>query len=307
MKRGLITWDKAELPPSVFETRLAKAREALASQDLPALVIYTDVSRSNEGRFFTNFMPYWNRSLIVIPREGLPTLLCALSPRVYPWIRSVTVLEDIRPAGKLVPSLLQLCSERGWKKLGVLDLPNLTHEVWTPICAGVEITNVTLDLIDDAELGMRRQGAQIARAILSDELPKGAGVTGYQFSGRLERAFRRAGAEDLVLLLWDGYNSPASPKGSSLGSEYSVFVSMEYRGHWVQVIRAQTSLETTKALHDRFAQALRNGDGISENLSGAYPFELGPGPVSGIHVEIASGMRRLMMAHGDTCYQGRVL
>ena len=45
MKRGLITWDKTELPPSAFEARLALVRQHLVSKDLPALVVYTDVWR----------------------------------------------------------------------------------------------------------------------------------------------------------------------------------------------------------------------------------------------------------------------
>src|SRR5690348_6392713 len=158
MKRGLITWDKAELPPSVFEARLAKAREALAEQDLPSLLVYSDVWRSNEGRHLTNYMPYWNRSLIVIPREQEPVLLCGLSPRVYPWIKSVTIFEEIRPASKLVPTLLQFCSERGWTKLGVLDLARLTHEIYAPLSeSGLSISDVQLDLTDDAEIAMRRR------------------------------------------------------------------------------------------------------------------------------------------------------
>ncbi len=133
MKRGLITWDKAELPPSVFDARLARARAALVKHDLPALLVYSDVWRSTEGRHLTNYMPYWNRSLIVIPREQGPVLLCGLSPRVYPWIKSVTIFEEIRPASKLVPTLLQVCAERGWTKLGVLDLPRLPHEIHAPL------------------------------------------------------------------------------------------------------------------------------------------------------------------------------
>jgi hypothetical protein len=113
MKRGWITWDKTELPPSAFDARLAIVRKHLAENDLPALVVYTDVWRSNQGRYLANFMPYWNRALLVIPRDSAPILLCGLSPRVYPWIRSVTILEDIRPN----MNLPKLCDENGWKKV----------------------------------------------------------------------------------------------------------------------------------------------------------------------------------------------
>src|SRR5580704_5161631 len=133
MKRGLIAWDKEQLPPRVFETRLSRVRTALAAHDLPALLVYSDVWRSNQARFLTNFMPYWNRSLVVIPRDLPPVLLCALSPRVYPWIKSVTIFEEIRPASKLMATLDQLCLERGWSKLGVLDLPKLPMEIYSAL------------------------------------------------------------------------------------------------------------------------------------------------------------------------------
>jgi Xaa-Pro aminopeptidase len=238
MKRGLITWDKTELPPSAFEARLAKARAALAARDLPALLVYADVWRSTEGRHLTNYMPYWNRSLIVIPREQQPVLLCGLSPRVYPWIKSVTIFEEIRPASKLVPTLLQLCAERGWTKLGVLDLPRLPHEIYSPLEASdVAASNIELDLTDDAEIAMQRRAAEMADEILTAELPKGAGLTDYQFSGLLEREFRRAGAEDLVLLFSTGDSPPQPARGVMLGDRYSVAVALEYRGHWARVMR----------------------------------------------------------------------
>jgi Xaa-Pro aminopeptidase len=236
MKRGLITWDKTELPPSVFEVRLARARAALAKHDLPALLVYSDVWRSTEGRHLTNYMPYWNRSLIIIPREQAPVLLCGLSPRVYPWIKSVTVFEEIRPASKLVPTLLQLCGERGWTKLGVLDLPRLPHEIYAPLeASGVEASDVQFELTDDAEIAMHRRAEQMAREILTAVLPKGVGLTDYQFSGLLERAFRRAGAEDLVLLFGTGDSAPRPARGAILGDKYLVAVALEYRGHWARV------------------------------------------------------------------------
>jgi hypothetical protein len=77
----------------------------------------------------------------------------------------------------------------------------------------------------------------MAREILTAELPKGVGLTDYQFSGRLERAFRRAGAEDLVLLFSTDNSAPRHASGAMLGDKYSVAVALEYRGHWARVTR----------------------------------------------------------------------
>jgi hypothetical protein len=155
---------------------------------------------------------------------------------VYPWIKSVTIFEEIRPASKLVPTLLQLCAERGWTKLGVLDLPRLPHEIHLPLAASsVGISDVKLDLTDDAEIAMHQRAEQMAREILTAELPKGVGLTDYQFCGLLERAFRRAGAEDLVLLFSNDDSSPRPARGTLLGDKYSVAVALEYRGHWARV------------------------------------------------------------------------
>src|SRR5580692_5205623 len=172
MKRGLIAWDKEQLPPAVFETRLARARAALAERDLPALLVYTDVWRSNQGRFLTNFMPYWNRSLIVVPADAPPILLCALSPRVYPWIKSVSIFEEIRPASKLMPVFDQLCAERGWSTLGVLDLTRLPVEIHAGLHSReiVDVPSAGITDPDEAEFAMRRRAAELARPILEARL-----------------------------------------------------------------------------------------------------------------------------------------
>ena len=86
MKRGLITWDKTELTPAVFEDRLRRVRQLLAERELPALVVYSELWRSNQGRYFSNYMPYFNRALLIIPFDQPLTLLCGLSSRVYGWI-----------------------------------------------------------------------------------------------------------------------------------------------------------------------------------------------------------------------------
>jgi hypothetical protein len=253
MKRGWITWDKTELPPSVFEARLAKVRQHLAASDLPALVVYTDVWRSNQGRYLANFMPYWNRALLVIPRGSAPVLLCGLSPRVYPWIRSVTILEDIRPN----MNLAKMCEENGWTKVGVLDLPLLPYDLSVPDAVDVPWSAIHPEP-DEGELSMYRRAAKIAREILAEESPAGLD---HEYVGRLERAYRRAGAEDLVILVTNGDTPPLPPKGLTLNPISSISVAMEYRGHWVKIARHITTFRTVST------------NSKTEFLSGPYPYE----------------------------------
>jgi len=275
MKRGWITWDKTELPPSAFESRLAVVRARLAAADLPALVVYSDVWRSNQGRYLSNFMPYWNRALLVIPRDGAPVLLCGLSPRVYPWIRSVTILEDIRPSANIPQQLNQLRTEKGWSRIGVLDLPQLPYELSVPDAVDVPWSAIHAEP-DEAELSMYRRAAAMAREILDEELSGPPVLLDRRFVGRLERRFRRAGAEDLVIFITGD----------------SVSVALEYRGHWVKIVRATVAAPRSSSVFK------------TELLSGPYPYEcclqsdLKPGSIFAVTTEgIVEGKR---VFHGDT-------
>ncbi len=320
MKRGLIAWDKAEIPQATFQSRIDWARKILAEQELPALVVYSDIWRSNQARYFSNFMPYWNRALLVAGRDGSLTLLCALSPRVYPWIRSYTVIEDIRPGGNLAQQLLQMCHDEGWRKIGIADLALLPWDLYAAIGAGdVEISDVPWRTLhpapDETELSLYRRAAKLARKILAEELPGGVGLPDFEFAARVERKLRRAGAEDLVVLLSRGQTAPVPAAGATLGSEFSVTLAMEYRGHWIKLSRALAAPDTIAFLGSHFEARLAadaNTDPSSrvyvETLSGAYPYEpcveadLTPGSLFAVHVEILRNGRRLF--YGDTCVQG---
>ena len=287
MKRGWITWDRTELPRAAFDARLAAARILLAERDLAALVVYTDIWRSNRVRHFSNFMPYWNRALLVIPREASPVLLCGLSPRVYPWIKSVTILEEILPSPNLPQRLQQLCAERSWARIGAVDLSGFPNDLYIPLKqAGIEDLSLP-DVPDGAEISMHRHAAKTAREGLAEELAGGAGQLDHEFTGRLERKFRRAGAEDLMVLLTNGRTPPAPARGEKLGASYSVALALEYRGHWVKIARNAANRPSE-----------RPADAYTENLSGPYPFEAGAGPIFAARWETADNGLRLF--YGDT-------
>ncbi|HEY7335428.1 MAG TPA: hypothetical protein VH639_11130 [Bryobacteraceae bacterium] len=261
MKRGLIAWDKSELPPEAFESRLARARERLAHLDLPALVVYSDLWKSNYGRFYSNVMLYFNRALLVIPREDKPFLLCGLSPRVYPWIKSVTILEEILPSPNLAARFLEICSQRGWRSVGFTDPEGLPYDLYRAISAEIEMKDVPHES-DEWERAMHARAARIARDGLEAELSAGAGLTDYEFTGRLERKLRRAGAEDLIILLTNGDSAPRPARGEKLLAGFSACLALEYRGHWAKIARHYGP------------HGAQHGLGIFEILSGPLPYQV---------------------------------
>jgi hypothetical protein len=261
MKRGLITWDKSEIPAEVFQRRIERVRRVLAERELSALVVYSDLWRSNQARFFSNYMPYFNRALLIIPREQPVTLLCGLSPRVYGWIRSVTTIEDVRPAGNFAKPLFEIAAERSWTGIGGLDLDRFPYDMHQSLHAGplrlvnVEAAEVFVPAQDETEVGIKAKTAALARRILDEEMIGAAGAIDHHFVGGLERRFRRAGAEDLIVLVKNGTKVPAPPTGARLEPGFAVSVAVEYRGHWVRI--------TNPPDH-----------GIQERMDGAYPYEI---------------------------------
>jgi hypothetical protein len=291
LKRGLIAWDKTELPPEAFESRLAALRRDLAARGLQAALFYSDVWQSNYARYFTNFMPYWNRALAVIPVEDKPVLLCSLSPRVYPWIKSVTIFEEIKPSPNLAQRVFEMCAEKGWKKLGTAGA--LPFDLHRPLRGGEVLVEEIAwrGIADQWAIAMHRRAAELARHGLHAEMGAAVGLIDHEFAARLEHRYRRAGAEDLVILLSNGDKPPAPAKGAPLGESFSVSVALEYRGHWVRVIRNNPSLTGPPE------------DSRRDRLSGPYPYEAAepgeqPGTLFAVRSEIRAGDHRLF--YGDS-------
>jgi len=304
VKRGLITWDKSEIPAEVFEQRIAGIRRIMAEKHIPAAVVYSELWRSNPARYFSNYMPYFNRALLIIPADRPVTLLCGLSPRVYGWIRSVTTIEDVRPAGNFAKPLLDMAAECGWNSIGIVDFPQFPFDLSRAIQAGnLEVINLSdVGLCDDTELVMRRKAIAMAREFLAAELNTGVGQTDYEFTGRLERRFRTAGAEDLITLVTNGDSVPAPASGVRLKAHYSVSLALEYRGHWVRVTRPHDYACTPDWLVRDDTAA------VVENLGGSYPYEcvsrssLRSGAIFAVHVSRPVGAKQIF--YGDTCWYG---
>lgn len=304
MKRGLITWDKARMPPTAFAARLAALNRLMERFEVPALVVYTNVWRSNDVRYVSNYMPYWNRAFAVIGRAEKPILLCSLSPRVYPWIKTVTIHESIVPSPSLPTQLLKLATDRGWSRLGFVDHEGLPHDLYSQIRAErLEVIDIPRELVraapDAAEIAMHRHAAALAREALAGELVEAAiGTSEYSLIGRIERAVRRAGAEDLVALVSNGQRHFRAATDEIVAGNTSVMAAVEYSGHWAKVARNLAGVISPLPAMER--------SGYTETLSESYPWQpmqpqaFPAAAVVALQVELDGGAG-VRLFYGDTC------
>src|SRR5258707_7706616 len=93
MRRGLIARSKTELPDAVFDARLERLRAAM--RELDALLVYTNNTRPAAVSWLAGFIPYWSEAMLVVPRNGLPVLVVALTFRVKPWIERTSRVAEV--------------------------------------------------------------------------------------------------------------------------------------------------------------------------------------------------------------------
>lgn len=305
MKRGLVSWDKSELPPEELATRLAAVQSVARKQDVDAIVVYTDVWRSNDARFLSNYMPYWNRAFVVVPLKEKPILLCALSPRVYPWIKTVTVHETIIASPSPPATLFKLCDERGWTRVGVCDLDGLPADLHAELTSGkIELIDIPRSEIRAAptavEVRMHSRAARMAREVLEQELAMAGERSDHELTGRLERVLRNGGAEDVVILISDGQGPPVPAQGRRVGPHTSVVVAIEYNGHWAKVTRNVAGVTSSLTSPGAVRQ-------LREILSGPYSWEnvedTAAAAIISLQVQIPEDGRQYY--YGNTCLQSK--
>src|SRR5262245_44103537 len=121
MRRGLMGWDQAELPKSALLTRLAQLKAAMTRDRLDAYLIYTNLVRPSAVCWLTGFTPYWIESILLVPRNGPPTLATALSKRVADWIKTTAWLDQIVNTPRPGTAIGQRLAASGCKRVGVLE------------------------------------------------------------------------------------------------------------------------------------------------------------------------------------------
>lgn len=125
MKRGLVKFDPSETPVDCFEQRLAHLQDDLKRNNCSMGLIYSDVSRSGDVNYLTNFCLYWNEAVLAVPTEGRPALIMKLSKRVQPWIKRTTVLDNIYSGPRVAENIGKFLDEATGtreSRIGIVDM-----------------------------------------------------------------------------------------------------------------------------------------------------------------------------------------
>jgi hypothetical protein len=248
MRRGLISWSKAELPESVFDARIAKMQAAMAQAGIDILAIYTNPARESGVAWFTGFIPYWNQCVLLLPRTGRPMLVAGMTARVRDWIMRNGHLESVANTTKLGAETGRLIAER--KPGAVVAIPDLERVPGTvvdgiranaaSVLDGSALVERTRAPSDPAELALFFKAASIAHAALARATSSER--DGANLVAMLDGEARRRGAEEVFVALAPDLAASTRlvrPEGTTaLGATFAARVSLAYKGTWVRMVRS---------------------------------------------------------------------
>jgi hypothetical protein len=243
MRRGLIARSKTELPDAVFDARLERLRTAMHRLD--ALLVYTNNTRPAAVSWLTGFIPYWSEAMLVVPRNGLPVLVVALTFRVKPWIERTSRVAEVIHAPRIgIEAARLIAGRKADAAVGVVDFDHLPLGIADDLGeAGPRLAmSDASDLFamvrapaDPAEIMLTARASSIAAIALSriGQHDRAGDVV-----AAVEADARRNGAEEIYVAM-----APDLARDQrllrvegepALGRRFSVRASVAYKGSWVR-------------------------------------------------------------------------
>jgi Xaa-Pro aminopeptidase len=93
---GSYLWAQDRLPYDEFTLRLDELRGAMDRNGWPAVLVYGDVREHAALAYLSNFIPRVRWGMVLLPRTGDARLLCAMSTRDLPAMRTLTWITDVQ-------------------------------------------------------------------------------------------------------------------------------------------------------------------------------------------------------------------
>jgi hypothetical protein len=314
MRRGLISWSREEVPPSVLESRVARLQGEMRTAELGAMLVYTSFARPSAVAWLTHFVPYWNEALLVVFPTGAPVLLAAFSKRVLDWIRSVSHLGEVRSTPELGRAAAAFLKERPPEpsRVGVLELDALPWTVAEPIVrtrfggALIDVSGLFASIrqpADEAEIRLARRAAKIAAQALA-AIPAGVQRASEVVSA-LEASARLDGAEEVLPRLAPDLRADATLRrfegDARLGERYGVELSVAYKATWVRLARcfSRNGLpQSWRRAAEWFARAASRLNERNFSLQPLAPGAPLPGELTAWTLEICLGSSPFCIAAG---------
>ncbi len=280
MRRGLLSWNRDEVPEAVLEARTERFQAAMRNAGFDAVLVYTSFPRPAAVSYLTHFVPYWSQGLLVVLPDGLPVLLASLSKRVADWILTTAHVAEVVHTPDLGREAAALISDRVGpaSRIGVVELSYLPGGISRSLAAesgdmAIEDASATFRVArapaDAVEVALSEHAAALATRALAAGIAAGASDCGTMIAA-IERTARLAGAEEVQVLVAPDLARDArlerieGPR--DVGKRFAVRVSLAHKGHWVRLARSiarDASVPPGWAgMRDRFAAALAAlGDG----------------------------------------------
>jgi Xaa-Pro aminopeptidase len=244
MKRGLVLLDPAEVPEQEWRRRVDALQEKLAAAGVGVAFVYGDVFRSEDIAYLTNLCVYWNEGVLAVPATGEPAFLTKLSPRVYPWMRRVSTVEDIRSGRNFADLVSAYLDDHPDASLGVVDAGLWPQSVLDQLTAklGDRPVRELAGLVRDLRLApaapetalLRTAGALLATAASASAVP---GLSVRERVSAAERTLR-----------WEGYLDVLTQPGATTDGVSSLRITGQYRTCWLQAARLSGEAPWTRSL-----------------------------------------------------------
>jgi len=269
MRRGLISWSKTELPASVLDARVKRAQAAMGAAGVDALAIYSDPARTAGASWLTGFVPYWNRGVVVLPRDGKAVLLTGMSKRVHGWIQKNSHLEEVAYSTSIGADVAARVAARKGAVIAVPDIGSVPGGILYGIAGdGVSVVDGTELLAglrtvpDPSELAFAFKAATLARVALARATAIESDAA--TLVGLVDGEARRLGAEEVYVALAPDLARSTSlvrlEGTAALGASFALRLSLAYKGVWVRMSRTLARDESVAAeiaaATERFAAAV---------------------------------------------------
>ncbi len=267
MRRGLISRSLTELPDAVLDQRLDRLRRAMATAQLDALVIYTNNTRPAGVSWLAAFVPYWSEALLVVPRDGAPYLVAALTFRVKTWIERTSRLGDVLHNPRVGLKAAQQIAGAVAKNavVGVVDFDGLPAGIADDLREGgpdlvfrdaSELFATIRTKADPAEIALATKAAAIARHALT----QASGETLNVMIAGIERQARLNGAEEIYIAAAPDLAREARfariEGEAALGRSFALRATVAYKGAWVRLVRTFCESDIAQQAPARFAHAV---------------------------------------------------